>query len=181
MTQSIAASEGTRELTENQEDNVSRGNQNIEESHVEEPDETVRHGEALMPEPPAQALSKLSPHAVAFVPKGTYNLESAVNAPEFVPAPVPEQNDRPPLLRQKSNTPENELMNCVKDALFGLTQSPGELHYYADTLVEMLKKWLNTLTSLKEVVDVIFEYVSIFIFILCNFLCFIFCNEFQMP
>jgi len=163
--QSIATSRGTKEVTENQEDNASSGNKNIKESHVDKPDETVKHEETLTPETPAQAVSKLSPHAVEFVPKGTYNLVSVVNAPEFVPAPVPEQNDRPPLLRQKSNTPENELMNCVKDVLFGLTQSPGELHYYVDTLVEMLTKWLSTLTSLKEVVDVIFEYVSIFIFI----------------
>jgi len=181
LTQSIATSEGTRELTEHHEDNVSSGNKNIKESHVDKPDETVKHEEALTPEPPGQAVSKLSPHAVEFVPKVTYNLVSAVNAPEFVRAPVPEQNNQPPLLRQKSNTPENELMNCVRDVLFGLTQSPGELHYYVDTLVEMLKKWLSTLTSLQEVVDAIFEYVSIFIFILCKALFFVFCNEFQMP
>ena len=160
LLQSIATSGGTKELTEHQGDNVSSGNKNIRESQVEEPDEKVKHEETLTPEPPTQALSKLSPHAVEFVPKGAYKLVSAVNAPEFVPAPVPEQNDRPPLLRQKSNTLENELMNCVKDVLFGLTQSPGELYYYVDTLVKMLKKWLSTLTSLKEVVDVIFEYVS---------------------
>lgn len=52
-------------------------------------------------------------------------------------------------------------MNCVKDVLFGLTQSPGELDYYVDTLVTMLMKWFSTLNSLKEVVDLIFEYVSI--------------------
>ena len=139
---------------------MSSGNKNIEECHVQEPDASVKYEEALTPETTTQAVSKLSPHADEFVPKGTYNLVSAVNAPEFVPAPVPQQNDRPPLLRQKSNTPENELMNCVKDVLFGLTQSPGELHYYVDILIDMLKKWLSTLTSLKEVVDVIFEYVS---------------------
>lgn len=161
LAQSIATSEGTKELAEHEDDNVSSGNKNIKECHVEEPDESVKHEEALTPEPTTQAVSKLSPHAVEFVPKGTYNLVSAVNAPEFVPAPVPQQNDRPPLLRQKSNTPENELINCAKDVLFGLTQSPGELHYYVDTLVKMLKKWLSTLTSLKEVVDLIFEYVSI--------------------
>lgn len=170
LTQSIAASERTKELIEHQENNVSSGNKNIKECHVEETDESVKHEEASTPETTTQAVSKLSPHAVEFVPKGTYNLVSAVNAPEFVPAPVPQQNDRPPLLRQKSNTPENELMNCVKDVLFGLTQSPGELHYHVDILVQMLKKWLSTLTSLKEVVDVIFEYVSIFIFIFCELL-----------
>ena len=167
MTQSVPPSEGTKELTEHEEDNVSSGTKNIKECNAEEPDETVKHEEALTPELTTQAVSRLSPHATEFVPKGTYNLVSAVNAPEFVPAPVPQQNERPPLLRQKSNTPENELMNCVKDVLFGLTQSPGELHYYVDTLVEMLKKWLGTLSSLKEVVDVIFEYVSIIL--LCFF------------
>ena len=161
MTQSVPPSEGTKELTEHDEDTVSSGTKNIKECNAEEPDETVKHEEALTPELTTQAVSRLSPHAIEFVPKGTYNLVSAVDAPEFVPAPVPQQNDRPPLLRQKSNTPEYELMNCVKDVLFGLTQSPGELHYYVDTLVEMLKKWLDTLPSLKEVVDVIFEYVSI--------------------
>ena len=178
MTQTTATSEGTKELAENQDDNTSSASsKNIQESHVEKPDEKVKHEETLTPEPTAQAVSKLSPHAIEFVPKGTYNLLSAVNAPEFVPAPVPQQNDRPPLLRQKSNTAENELMNCVKDVLYGLTQSPGELHYYVDTLVEMLKKWLSTLTSLKEVVDVIFEYVSIIIFILCKLFFFIIsCN-----
>lgn len=175
LPQTIGTSEGTKTTAENQEDNASSassGNKNDEECNVEEQNKTVKDQEALMPEPTAQVVSKLSPHAVEFFPKGTYNLVSAVDLPEFVPAPVPQQNDRPPLLRQKSNTPENELMNCVKDVLFGLTQSPGEFHYYVDTLVKMLKKWLSTLISLKEVVDVIFEYVSISILILCKLLLF---------
>ena len=163
MTQAIATSEETKQLTENQEDSASSGNKNIKESHVDEPDKTVEH-EALMPEPTAKPFSKLSPHAAEFVPSNC-NLVSTGNATEFDSAPAPQEEDRPPLLRRKSNTPENELMNCVKDVLYGLTQSPGELHYYADTLVNMLKKWLSTLTSLREVVDVIFEYVSIFLFL----------------
>lgn len=152
--------EATKENTYNQEDSASSSVKSDKDNNIAaETSETVKD-EALKTEPTGKG-SKLSPLAVEFVPKGTYKLTSAVNAPEFVPAPVPQQNDRPPLLRQRSNTPENELMNCVKDVLFGLTQSPGELDYYVDTLVKMLKKWCSTLISLKEVVDVIFEYVSI--------------------
>lgn len=159
--QTTAKSEATKENTDhNQEDSASSSYKSDEDGNIAEPNKPVKD-EALNTESSDKA-TKLSPLAVEFVPKGTYNLVSAVNAPEFVPAPVPQQNDRPPLLRQRSNTPENELMNCVKDVLFGLTQSPGELGYYVDTLVAMLKKWFSTLNSLKEVVDVIFEYVSIF-------------------
>ncbi|XP_078353308.1 polyadenylate-binding protein-interacting protein 1-like isoform X2 [Oculina patagonica] len=148
--------EATKDNTDKQDESASSSVKSDKDSNIAEPSEEVKD-EALKTEATGKG-SKLSPLAVEFVPKGTYNLTSAVNAPAFVPAPVPQQNNRPPLLRQKSNTPENELMNCVKDALFGLTQSPGELDYYVDTLVKMLKKWCSKLISLKEVVDVIFEY-----------------------
>ena len=114
--------------------------------------------EAVVKEP---AVAKLSPFATEFVPRAAYNLYSAVNAPEFVPGSFSQQHTRPPLLRQRSNKAENEVMNCVKDVLFGLTQSPGELDSYVNTLVKTLRKWLSTLNSLKEVVDLIFEYVGI--------------------
>ena len=156
-------SKATKETTENQEDRISSIDTSNAERNVAESITTVTD-EALTTESTVKITMKLSPLAKEFVPK-TSRLVSAVNAPEFVPAPVPQQNDRPQLLRQRSNTPENELMNCVKDVLFGLMQSPGELDDYVVTLVNMLKKWLNTLNSLKEVVDVIFEYVSIFIII----------------
>lgn len=151
----------TKELVkENKEDHASSSQKSIKDSNITDEANKIVKDEALKIEPSGQS-SKLSPLAAEFVPKGTYSLESAVSAPEFVPAPVPQENDRPQLLRQKSNTPEHELMNCVKDVLFGLTQSPGELDDYVDTLVKMLMKWFSTLNSLKEVVDLIFEYVSI--------------------
>ena len=120
--------------------------------------QTPAKSEALKTESKASTLSAF---AVEFVPRAAHNLQSAVNAPEFVPTSFSQPNDRPPLLRQQSGTPENELMNCVKDVLFGLTQSPGELDSYVNTLVEMLEKKLSSLDSLKEVVDLIFEYVGI--------------------
>ena len=104
---------------------------------------------------------KLSPFAAEFVPRASFSLQSAVNAPKFVPTSLLPQTERPLLLRQQNDKPENELMNCVKDVLFGLTQSPGELNSYFHSLVKMLRKWLSSLDSLKEVVDLIFEYVGI--------------------
>ena len=105
-------------------------------------------------------IINLSPFAKEFVPKASLNLISVVKAPEFVPASVRPQPDRPPLLQRINDTPENELMNCVKDVLFGLTQSPGELNDFFKTLVDQMKKCMGTVNSLKEVVELIFEYVS---------------------
>ena len=105
-------------------------------------------------------ITNLSPFAKEFVPKTSLNLTSVVKAPEFVPASVRPQPDRPLLLQRINATPENELMNCVKDVLFGLTQSPGELNYFFKTLVDQMKKFMGTVNSLKEVVELIFEYVS---------------------
>ncbi|XP_068676098.1 polyadenylate-binding protein-interacting protein 1-like isoform X2 [Montipora foliosa] len=119
--------------------------------------ETTVQGEGTATEPTDQATS-LSPFAAEFVPKSSFSLQSAVDAAEFVPGAFSHQSERPALLRQQSDKPENELMNCVKDVLFGLMQSPGELYFYFTTLVKMLKKWLSSLESLKEVVDLIFEY-----------------------
>ena len=109
----------------------------------------------------ADKITKLSPLAAEFIPKIGYNLQSQVEAPEFVPKSFSQQGRRPPMLRQLSDKPENELMNCVKDVLFGLTQTPGELDSYVETLVKMLQKWLSSLDSLQEVVDLIFDYVGI--------------------
>lgn len=109
----------------------------------------------------ADKITKLSPLAAEFIPKTGYNLQSQVEAPEFVPKSLSQQGRRPPMLRQLSDKPENELMNCVKDVLFGLTQTPGELDSYVETLVKMLQKWLSSLDSLQEVVDLIFDYVGI--------------------
>lgn len=117
----------------------------------------TNHNETSLREPTSK-IKNLSPFAREFVPKASLNPASVVEAPEFVPATVPQQPERPPLLQRRNDTPENELMNCVKDVLFGLTQSPGELDYYYVTLVDKIKKSLGTLTSLKEVVDLIFEY-----------------------
>lgn len=119
--------------------------------------ETTVQGEGTATEPTDQATS-LSPFAAEFVPKSSFSLQSAVDAAEFVPGAFSHQSERPALLRQQSDKPKNELMNCVRDVLFGLMQSPGELYYYFTTLVKMLKKWLSSLESLKEVVDLIFEY-----------------------
>ena len=116
-------------------------------------------------------ISNLSPFAEEFVPKASLNLTSVVEAPEFVPVSVPPQPDRPPLLQRRNDTPENELMNCVKDVLFGLTQSPGELNDFFKTMVDQIKKCMGTLNSLKEVVELIFEYVST---ICCCCCCFFF-------
>ena len=109
----------------------------------------------------ADKITKLSPLAAEFIPKTGYNLQSLVEAPEFVPKSFSQQGRRPPMLRQLSDKPENELMNCVKDVLFGLTQTPGELDSYVETLVKMLQKWLSSLDSLQEIVDLIFDYVGI--------------------
>ena len=109
----------------------------------------------------ADKITKLSPLAAEFIPKTGYNLQSLVEAPEFVPKSFSQQGQRPPMLRQLSDKPENELMNCVKDVLFGLTQTPGELDSYVETLVKMLQKWLSSLDSLQEIVDLIFDYVGI--------------------
>lgn len=106
----------------------------------------------------ADKITKLSPLAAEFIPKTGYNLQSLVEAPEFVPKSFSQQGQRPPMLRQLSDKPENELMNCVKDVLFGLTQTPGELDSYVETLVKMLQKWLSSLDSLQEIVDLIFDY-----------------------
>lgn len=104
-------------------------------------------------------VTSLSPYAQEFVPKLAFSPQS-VNAVEFVPGALSYESKRPNLLERKSDTPENELMNCVKDALFGLYQSPGELYFYFSSVVRMLKKWLSSLNSLKDVVDLIFEFVS---------------------
>lgn len=104
-------------------------------------------------------VTSLSPYAREFVPKSTITPQS-VDAVEFVPGALYYESKRPNLLERKSDTPENEFMNCVKDVLFGLYQSPGELYFYFSTLVRMLKKWLSSLDSLKDVVDLIFEFVS---------------------
>ena len=109
----------------------------------------------------ADKITKLSPLAAEFIPKTGYNLQSLVEAPEFVPKSFSQQGQRPPMLRQLSDKPENELMNCVKDVLFGLTQTPGELDSYVEILVKMLQKWLSSLDSLQEIVDLIFDYVGI--------------------
>ena len=109
----------------------------------------------------ADKITKLSPLAAEFIPKTGYNLQSLVEAPEFVPKSFSQQGQRPPMLRQLSDKPENELMNCVKDVLFGLTQTPGELDSYVETLVKMLQKWLSSIDSLQEIVDLIFDYVGI--------------------
>lgn len=129
---------------------------------------TTGKDEASKMELPDKVIT-LSPFAAEFVPRVALSLQSAVNAPEFAPTPLSQQTDRPVLLRQRSDKPENELMNCVKDVLFGLTQSPGELNSYFYTLVNMLIKWLSSLESLKEVVDLIFEYVRIK-FVIRNYL-----------
>lgn len=102
-------------------------------------------------------VTSLSPYAQEFVPKSTISPQS-VDAAEFVPGALFYESKRPNLLERESDTPENELMNCVKDVLFGLYQSPGELYFYFSTLVRMLKKWLSSLDSLKDVVDLIFEF-----------------------
>lgn len=104
-------------------------------------------------------VTSLSPYAQEFVPKSTISPQS-VDAAEFVPGALFYESKRPNLLELESDTPENELMNCVKDVLFGLYQSPGELYFYFRKLVRMLKKWLSSLDSLKDVVDLIFEFVS---------------------
>ena len=109
----------------------------------------------------ADKITKLSPLAAEFIPKTGYNLQSLVEAPEFVPKSFSQQGQRPPMLRQLSDKPENELMNCVKDVLFGLTQTPGELDSYVETLVKTLQKWLSSLDSLQEIVDLIFDYVGV--------------------
>ena len=158
LSQEADVSNTTKETTKSQEDSISSVRR--VESDLKEP-ATTDQDETSLTEPTSKATT-LSPFAKEFVPKASYDLASAVTAPEFVPASVPQQNERPLLLQKRSNTPENELMNCVKDVLFGLTQSPGELIYYFKTLVNELKKWLGTLTSLKEVVDLVFEYVSIY-------------------
>lgn len=112
----------------------------------------------------ADKITKLSPLAAEFIPRAGYNLQSLVEAPEFVPKSFSQQGQRPPMLQQLSDKPENELMNCVKDVLFGLMQTPGELDSYVKTLVEMLQKWLSSLDSLQEIVDLIFDYVGIIYF-----------------
>lgn len=145
----VDVSEATKEATG--EDPSSTDSKNTES-------QTPVKSEALKTESKASTLSAF---AVEFVPRAAYNLQLAVNTPEFVPTSFSQPNYRPPLLRQQSSTPENELMNCVKDVLFGSTQSPGELDSYVNTLVKMLKKKLSSLDSLKEVVDLIFEYVGI--------------------
>ena len=114
--------------------------------------------EALKTTELTNKITKLSPFAAEFVPKASYNLN---NAPEFVPSSFSLQNERPALLRLQIDKPENELMNCVKEVLFGLTQSPGEFDFYVGILVKMLQNWLSTLNSLKEIVDLVFEYVGI--------------------
>ena len=129
----------------------------------------TNHDKTLLTETTSK-ISNLSPFAEEFVPKASLNLTSVVKAPEFVPVSVPPQPDRPPLLQRRNDTPENELMNCVKDVLFGLTQSPGELNDFFKTMVDQIKKCMGTLNSLKEVVELIFEYVST----ICCCCCFFF-------
>lgn len=167
LPQEADVSNATKETTKSQEDSISSIHVRRVESDLKEP-ATTDKDETSLTEPTSKATT-LSPFAKEFVPNASYDLASAVSAPEFVPASVPQQNERPLLLQKSSNTPENELMNCVKDVLFGLTQSPGELIYYFKTLVNELKKWLGTLTSLKEVVDLVFEYVSIILILMFPF------------
>ena len=104
-------------------------------------------------------VTSLSPYAQEFVPKSTISPQS-VDAAEFVPGALSYKSKRPNLLERESDTPENELMNCVKDDLFGLYRSPGELYFYFSNMVRMLKEKLSSLDSLKDVVDLIFEFVS---------------------
>ena len=102
-------------------------------------------------------VTSLSPYAQEFVPKSMISPQSV---DEFVPGALFYESKRPNLLERESDTPENALMNCVKDDLFGLYQSPGELYFYFSNMVRMLKEKLSSLDSLKDVVDLIFESVS---------------------
>ena len=111
------------------------------------------------------AVTTLNPNAAEFIPGAALTLSSVVDVLEFLPESFA-LKERPPLLRKQLSTHETELENFVKDVLFGLTESPGELVEYVSLLASMLKKWLNELTSLKDTVDLIFEYVG-------NTMCFI--------
>lgn len=127
----------------------------------------MNHNEMSLTEATSK-VSILSPFAREFVPKASSNLASVVKAFNFVPASVPLRLGRPPTLQKRYNTPESELINCVKDVLFRLTQRPGELNYYFVTVFRQVKKHLGSLNSFEEVVELIFEYVSTDLF--CQYL-----------
>ena len=149
------------DVSEAKEETITTSSTKVENVDVKDTETSEVKTEALKTPELTNKITKLSPLAAEFVPRAAFNLPSVVNVPEFVPKSFSMQNDRPALLHLQSDKPENELMNCVKDVLFGLTQSPGELDSYVSTLVKMLQKWLSTLNSLKEIVDLIFEYVCI--------------------
>ena len=145
---------------------TAKTNKNIKESDQKE-QTVMNHNEMSLTEATSK-VSILSPFAREFVPKASSNLASVVKAFNFVPASVPLRLGRPPTLQKRYNTPESELINCVKDVLFRLTQRPGELNYYFVTVFRQVKKHLGSLNSFKEVVELIFEYVSTDLF--CQYL-----------
>ena len=145
---------------------TAKTNKNIKESDQKE-QTVMNHNEMSLTEATSK-VSILSPFAREFVPKASSNLASVVKAPNFVPASVPLRLERPPTLQKRYDTPESELINCVKDVLFRLTQRPGELNYYFNTVFRQVKKHLGSLNSFKEVVELIFEYVSTDLF--CQYL-----------
>ena len=146
------------DISEAKEETVTTSSTKAENVDVKDTETSEVKAEALKTTELTNKITKLSPFAAEFVPKASCNLN---NAPEFVPESFSLQNERPALLHLQIDKPENELMNCVKDVLFGLTQSPGELDFFVGILVKMLQNWLSTLNSLKEIVDLIFEYVGI--------------------
>ncbi|CAH3116714.1 unnamed protein product [Pocillopora meandrina] len=135
---------------------TAKTNKNIKEGDQKE-HTAMNHNETSLTEATSK-ISNLSPFAREFVPKASFNLASVAKAPEFEPASVPPQFRRAPLLQKMHDTPGNELMNCVKDVLFRLTQRPGESGHYFDTLVLQIRKHLGSLNSFSEVVELIFEY-----------------------
>ena len=137
---------------------TAKTNKNIKEGDQKE-HTAMNHNETSLTEATSK-ISNLSPFAREFVPKASFNLASVAKAPKFEPASVPPQFRRAPLLQKMHDTPGNELMNCVKDVLFRLTQRPGESGHYFDTLVLQIRKHLGSLNSFSEVVELIFEYVS---------------------
>ena len=146
------------DVSEAKEEAITTSSTKAENVDVKDTETSKVKTKALKTPELANKVTKLSPFAAEFVPRAAFNLPSV---PEFVPKSFSLWNDRSALLHLQSDKPENKLMNCVKDVLFGLTQSPGELDSYVSTLVKMLQKWLSTLNSLKEIVDLIFEYVCI--------------------
>ena len=142
---------------------TAKTNKNIKEGDQKE-HTAMNHNETSLTEATSK-ISNLSPFAREFVPKASFNLASVAKAPEFEPASVPPQFRRAPLLQKMHDTPGNELMNCVKDVLFRLTQRPGESGHYFDTLVLQIRKHLGSLNSFSEVVELIFEYMSTIFFL----------------